>query len=184
MSEPFLALAPEIEESRREEWKPAWLSRNFVHERVHECRLDDEARPRCRPLDRPPQLARAHRPEQYVVLSNQIGELDVGRKTAEEVGPQREQDQHSTLGIPGLVDEHVDEGAPFTLEDAGGKELFELVDRERKTIAAVQLLERLRQLHRRPRAGPDQQDFALERRQKPGAEERRLAAAGRPDNRQ
>ena len=75
-----VALAPEVEQRRREERQPAGLAGDVVDERVDERRLDLESDPLGRPLDRAPQLGRAHRPEQDVVRSDEVRELDVRRE--------------------------------------------------------------------------------------------------------
>ena len=70
-----------------------------------------------------------------MVLPDEVGEFDIRSEAAEEVGPQREQDQCASLGVPRLVDEHVDEGAPLVFGDAGGEQLFELVDGEHEAVS-------------------------------------------------
>ena len=90
---PAVALAPEVEQRRREERQAAGLAGDVVDERVDERRLDLEPGPLGRPLDRAAELAGAHRPEQDVVRADEVGELDVRREAAEEVGAQRDQDR-------------------------------------------------------------------------------------------
>ena len=70
-----------------------------------------------------------------MVLPDEIGELDVRSDAAEEVGTQGEQDQCASLGVPRFVDEHVDEGSPLVFGDAGGEQLFELIDGEHEAVS-------------------------------------------------
>ena len=112
-----VAFAPEVEQRRREERQPAGLARDVVDERVDERRLDFESDPLGRPFDRAPQFGRAHRPEEDVVRSYKIRQLDVGRELPEEVGAQRDQDERASLRVPRGVDERVHERTPVVLHD-------------------------------------------------------------------
>ena len=73
-----------VESSGSPPGSPATSSTSCVDER----RLDLEAGPLGGSLDRAAELGRRHRPEQDVVRADEIGELDVRREMAEEVGAQ------------------------------------------------------------------------------------------------
>ena len=108
--------------------RPAGLACDVVDERVDERWLDVESArspaPRSRVAARP-----AHRAEQHVVGADEVGQLGVRGEPAEEIRAQREQTRRA-LGVPGRVDEHVDERPPLVLRYGRGEELLELVDRE------------------------------------------------------
>ena len=65
-----------------------------------------------------------------------------------------------------------------------GEQLLELIDGEHELLAGRNALEKIDKLGRRSLSRPDDHRFPIERRQEAGSEERRLAASGRPDNRQ
>ena len=152
-----LPVVPEVEQSRREQRQPTRLSGGVVDERVDECRLDRQPRPFGRPLDRATELARSHRPEQNLVRAEQVRELDVRRQTTEEVGAQREQDHRSTIGIPGSLDEHVDERPSLSFGDRRREQLLELVDGDDEPIVLRHPFDDVRELGRRPFAGAEEQ---------------------------
>ena len=92
---------------------------------------------------------------------------------AEEVGPQREQDQRPALRVPRRFDERVDERPTLLLGDRRREQLLELVDGEDKSFARRHALERAAsELRRRSLAGTDEQRASSpERRQQAGTEE-------------
>ena len=126
-----------------------------------------------RAFDRAAELARAHRPEQDVVRSDEVGQLDIRREVAEEVRAQRDQYHRAALRVPRGFDERLDEPAPLLLADRRREQLLELVDRENRHLA-----DRWQRV-----AGPHERVRTSERRKQARPEEGRLAASGRAHDR-
>ena len=103
---------------------------------------------------------------------------------AEEVRAQREQDDRSALRVPGSVDERVDERTALVLGDGRREQLLELVDREHEPLARGTRSSGGDELGRLDVRRGGGARTALERRKQAGAEQRRLAAARRPDERE
>ena len=88
------------------------------------------------------------------------------------------------MRVPGCLDERVDERTPLVLFARCREQLLELVDGEHEPLARRNALERGAELGRRSLARTDEHAFRPEGRQQTGTKERRLAAAGCPDNRE
>ena len=174
-----LSLAPELEQRRREQRERAGFAGDVVDERIDKGRLDFQSGPLGRTLDRPAQLARAHRGEQDVIRHDEVGELDVRREVAEEVRAQGDQDERTAVGVPGGLDEGAHERRSLVLGDRSGKELLELVDHEQEPRARSHALERRGELGRRALARTDENVLQSECRQQTGTKERRFPAPGR-----
>ena len=176
-------LAPEVEERRLEKRQAARLARDVVDQCVDERRLDLQPDPLGGPLDRAAKLRRAHRPEQSVVRADEVGELPIGRETAEEVRAQREQDERAPFRVPGRLHQCVDERPAFALGYGRGEQLFELVDRDHEPLARSDAPELGEELRPRTLAGAKHDGAVAERREQARAQQRRLAAPRRPDER-
>jgi hypothetical protein len=125
-----------------------------------------------------------------VVGAEQARQLGVGGAAPVEVGAER---QHDDAAGPREADERPDELGALRLVLARGEDLFELVDHEHPVPIAAEPARGPRERAGGVLAGPDQrlrpvvaagQDAARQRGQQPGPDGRRLAAAGRPDDRE
>ena len=123
-----------------------------------------------------------------MVRAGELGELGVRDEPAPEVGAQREHDRGSTVRVPGRLDERLDERAALAFRYRRREHLLELVDGEDEPLAGLEACEGARQLVADSArelgegviAGPDEDVTCLgQARQKPGAQERRLADPGR-----
>ena len=167
-----VAVAPEVEQRRREKRQPARLAGDIIDERVDERRLDLEPRPLGGSLDRAAELTCTHRPEQDVVRADEIRQLDVRREAPEEVGAQRDQDQRAPLWVPGRLGERVYERTPLVLGDGCSEELLQLVDGKHKPLARQHAPQRSGELGRRSFARTEKHPFPPKRRQQASPEER------------
>jgi hypothetical protein len=160
-----VAVAPEFEECGLEEREAAGLAGDVVDERVDEGRLDLQANALGWSLDRAAKLRRAHRPEQGVVRSDEIGELSMRREAAEEVRTQREQDNPAPFRVPRRLHQRVDESPSFALTDRRGEKLFELVDGDHELLARSDAPELGEQLRARTLTGAKDNGGLAERRE-------------------
>ena len=172
---------PRLEQGVREQWKAAGLTLDIREHRVDQTCLESE--PRCprRALDRSAKLVGIHRPQQELMLGQSRGEPRIAGAPPVEVRPQ---DDHGRYGggLP-QIDQRVDEASAALLVGAEGEHLLELIDdQERRRTGR----ERVRQLCLRVGAGVHHDDRAVsrpaERRDDPGAHERRFPAPGRTDH--
>ena len=137
------------------------------------------------------ELGVSQRPDEYLVRADEPRQLRVGRAMAVVIGPHGEDD----FEVLALCRQQVDELAPLHLVACRVEDLFELVDDEDEPAAGRHGRERLIERRAEPTlelrqrvlarphdvltpAGRAGQHAARERGQQPGAEGRRLAAAG------
>ena len=52
-----------------------------------------------------------------MVRADEIGQLDVRTQMSEEIGAEGDENRRATIGVPGGVDERVDERTPLLLGD-------------------------------------------------------------------
>ncbi len=125
-----IARAPQLQQGRGEEGQPPGLVGHVGHQGVDERVLDRQSGPGGGPLDRLGQLLAVHRSDQGVAVAQQFGETRVGAEPAIEVGTQRAEDEHATLGLPSGVREPVQEARSVGLARAQGEDLLELIHRD------------------------------------------------------
>ncbi len=84
-----------------------------------------------------------HRPDQYLVSTQQRGESRVGGEASVEIGAERDHDDCAAVWIGGRAGERVCEGRALGVGAASGMQLLELVDGEEQTSAQRERVESL-----------------------------------------
>ena len=170
-----VAASPRLVERVREQRERAGLAVDVGEHRVDEAGLEPKPRRPGRALDRPAKLVAAHRAEQALVLGERRREARMVGATPVEVGPERDHERRRVVSRRSSRASTKRARARFVR--AQREDLLELVDDEQRGRAGC---ERTLELRGRIRAGRHQHDgpFArsAERRDEPGADERRLPA--------
>ena len=122
-----IAHFPELQQRGREQRQRSRLFEDVGDQGMGQRRLDEEARPLRRELDRAAQLARLHRADEHLVLGKECRQARVVGEPAVEVGANREHDHRVPAGLCG---EPVEKRSPLRLVAAVREDLLELVDRE------------------------------------------------------
>ena len=171
-----VALAPELEQRRGQQRQRARLALDVRQQRLDELRLDAQADPLRRALDRAPQLVARHRADEHVVGAEQARQLGVGGAAAVEVRAHGEHDDAAAVAIAGGAHERGDELVALRLVLARGEQLLELVDREHAAPLAREPPGRAAERAQRLLAGTDQRLRPV-RRCRAGRRPRARAAA-------
>jgi hypothetical protein len=187
---PPVALAPQLEQSGREQRQSAGPALDVAQQRLDELGFDDQSDALRRALDRAAELVARHRPDEHVICAEQLREPRIGGAAAIEVRADGEDDDRPGAGG---TDERVGELGALRVVPAGCEDLLELVDRQDAAPLAREPAGRAAELQQRLLPGPDDclgpvlaagHHAPGEGWQQPGSHDRRLAAAGRADDRE
>jgi hypothetical protein len=132
---PPVALLPQLQQRRRQQWQRAGLPLDVGDQRVHQVRLDAQAGALGRQLDRAAQLVAAHRADEDVVGAQQARQLGVGVAAAVEVGAHGNEHERPPARVTRGGDERVDERRSLALVAAGREDLLELVHGDDQSAA-------------------------------------------------
>jgi hypothetical protein len=200
-----LAPLPQLEQGGGQQRQRAGLALDVGDQRVGQRRLDAQPDAAGGQLDGAPQLGGLHRTDKDVVGGEPLGECRVGGEATIEVGAGRGHHDGSAVWIVRRAGEQVREAVSLLVRFAGGEQLLQLVDDQEQSLVGAQRVERggervpparsedVVQILERPLTGADHhpsppltpgQHPAGERRDQPGTEDRRLAAARRTDDAQ